>query len=82
MCALLCSADRAADERLWHAALDLRKPRSSDALVEFYRLATSARCLGQQFYLIYLLGSPIDLVTTQPARPQLRPFVERDAIHV
>jgi predicted nucleotidyltransferase len=37
---------------------------------------------GLQFFLEDLLGSPVDLVTKQGLRPQLRPFVERDAIHV
>ena len=53
-----------------------------DMLVEFDGPATSARCFGLQFFLEDLLGGPVDLVTRQALRPQLRPFVERDAIHV
>jgi len=53
-----------------------------DLLVEFDGPATSARYFGLQFFLEDLLGGSIDLVTTQALRPQLRPFVERDAIHV
>jgi uncharacterized protein len=53
-----------------------------DVLVEFDGPATSARYFGLQFFLEDLLGAPIDLVTRQALRPQLRPSVERDAIHV
>lgn len=59
-----------------HTASDI------DILVEFDGAATSARYFGLQFFLEDLLGSPVDLVTRQALRPQLRPFVERDAIHV
>jgi uncharacterized protein len=53
-----------------------------DVLVEFDGPATSARYFGLQFFLEDLLGGPVDLVTQQALRPQLRPFIERDAIHV
>jgi uncharacterized protein len=53
-----------------------------DVLVEFDGPATSARYFGLQFYLEDLLGAPVDLVTSRALRPELRPFVERDAIHV
>ncbi len=53
-----------------------------DVLVEFDGPSTSARYFGLQFFLEDLLGSPVDLVTRQTVRPQLRPFIERDAIHV
>ncbi|MBA3253497.1 MAG: nucleotidyltransferase family protein [Pseudomonadota bacterium] len=53
-----------------------------DMLVEFEGPATSARYFGLQFFLEDLLRGPVDLVTQQALRPQLRPFVERDAIHV
>jgi predicted nucleotidyltransferase len=59
-----------------HAGSDI------DVLVEFDGPATSARYFGLQFFLEDLLGGPVDLVTTQALRPQLRPFIERDAIHV
>jgi hypothetical protein len=59
-----------------HAGSDI------DVLVEFDGPATSARYFGLQFFLEDLLGAPVDLVTRQALRPQLRPFVERDAIHV
>jgi predicted nucleotidyltransferase len=53
-----------------------------DMLVEFDGPATSARYFGLQFFLEDLLGGPVDLVTEQALRPQLRPFVERDLMHV
>ena len=53
-----------------------------DVLVEFDGPATSARYFGLQFFLEDLLGGPIDLVTARALRPELRPFIERDAIHV
>ncbi len=53
-----------------------------DILVSFDGLATSARYFGLQFYLEDLLGCPVDLVTDTALRPELRPFIEREAIHV
>ena len=53
-----------------------------DVLVAFDGPSTSARYFGLQFFLEDLLGSSVDLVTERALRPQLRPFVERDAIHV
>ena len=65
-----------------HAREQSRADSDIDMLVEFDGPATSARYFGLQFFLEDLLGRPVDLVTTQALRPQLRPFVERDAIHV
>ena len=53
-----------------------------DVLVAFDGPATSARYFGVQFYLEDLLGYPVDLVTDKALRPELRPFVERDAVNV
>lgn len=53
-----------------------------DILVTFDGPATSKRYFGVQFYLEDLFGRPVDLVTNKALRPELRPFVERDAIHV
>ena len=53
-----------------------------DVLVEFDGPATSARYFGLQFFFEDLLGAPVDLVTERALRPQLRPFVERDLMHV
>jgi predicted nucleotidyltransferase len=53
-----------------------------DILVSFDGPATSTRYFGVQFYLEDLIGKPIDLVTDKALRPELRPFIEREAVHV
>ncbi len=53
-----------------------------DILVTFDGPATSSRYFGLQFYLEDLLGVPVDLVTDKALRPELRPYVEQEAIHV
>ena len=53
-----------------------------DILVGFDGPATSTRYFGVQFYLEDLLGCAVDLVTVKALRPELRPFVEREAQHV
>jgi hypothetical protein len=74
VCTLALFGSRARDQA--HAGSDI------DFLVEFDGPATSARYFGLQFFLEDLLGAPVDLVTEKALRPQLRPFIERDAIHV
>lgn len=62
---------------------DSARPDSDvDVLVSFDGPATSARYFGVQFYLEDLLGCPVDLVTNKALRPELRPYVEKEAIHV
>ena len=53
-----------------------------DVLVAFDGPATSERYFGVQFYLEDLLGSPVDLVTEKALRPELRQFIEKEAVHV
>jgi predicted nucleotidyltransferase len=53
-----------------------------DILVSFDGPATSERYFGVQFFLEDLLGRPVDLVTDKALRPELRPFAEREAVHV
>lgn len=53
-----------------------------DVLVAFDGPATSARYFGVQFYLEDVLGCPVDLVTDKALRPELRPYVEKEAVHV
>jgi uncharacterized protein len=53
-----------------------------DILVSFDGPATSERYFGVQFYLEDLLGRPVHLVTDKALRPELRPFIEKDALHV
>jgi len=53
-----------------------------DILVAFDGPATSARYFGLQFFLEDMLGAPVDLVTDKALRPELRPFIEKEALHV
>jgi len=53
-----------------------------DILVAFDGPATSARYFGVQFYLEDLFGCAVDLVTDKALRAELRPFIEREAVHV
>jgi uncharacterized protein len=59
-----------------------RSDSDIDILVAFDGPATSDRYFGVQFYLEDLLGSPVDLVTEKALRPELRPFIEKEAVHV
>ena len=53
-----------------------------DILMGFDGVADSRRYFGVQFYLEDLLHCPVDLVTEKALRPELRPFIEREAIDV
>jgi predicted nucleotidyltransferase len=53
-----------------------------DILVAFDGPATSQRYFGVQFYLEDVLGRPVDLVTEKALRTELRPHIEREALHV
>ena len=53
-----------------------------DVLVKFDGPATSARYFGLQFELEDLLGCSVDLVSDKALRPELRPYIEQEAIHV
>ena len=53
-----------------------------DVLVDFDWPATAKRYFGVQFYLEDLFGRSVDLVTQKALRKELRPFVEREALHV
>lgn len=53
-----------------------------DILVRFDGPATSRRYFGVQFYLEDLLGRSVDLITDKALRPELRPYIEREAVHV
>jgi predicted nucleotidyltransferase len=59
-----------------------REDSDIDILVAFDGPATSARYFGVQFFLEDLFGRPVDLVTDKALRPELRPFIEREAVHV
>ncbi len=53
-----------------------------DILVSFNGAATSKRYFGVQFYLEDLLGHSVDLVTDKALRAELRPYIEKEAVHV
>lgn len=53
-----------------------------DILVKFDGSTTSETYFGVLFYLEDLLGRSVDLVTDKALRPELRPYVEREAIDV
>jgi len=59
-----------------HSASDI------DVLVAFDGPATSARYFGVQFLLEDLFDCPIDLVTEKALRAELRPTIEKEAVHV
>jgi len=53
-----------------------------DIIVAFDKPATSERYFGMQFLLEDELGHAVDLVTDKAMRPELRPYIEREAINV
>lgn len=53
-----------------------------DVMVDFDGRSTAKRYFGVQFYLEDLLGCPIDLVQKSVVRPELKPYIEKDLIHV
>ena len=59
-----------------------RSDSDVDILVAFDGPGTSARYFGAQFYLEDLLGRRVDLVTEKALRPELRPYIEREAVRV
>jgi predicted nucleotidyltransferase len=59
-----------------------RSDSDVDVLVSFDGPANSERYFGVQFYLEDLLGCSVDLVTDKALRAELRPFIERDRLHV
>lgn len=64
-------------------ARGMARPDSDvDILVAFDGAANSSRYFGVQFYLEDLLGCPVDLATEKALRAELRPFIEREAVHV
>lgn len=62
---------------------DTAGPQSDvDILVTFDGPATSKRYFDLLFYLEDLFDSPVDLITNKALRPELRPYIEKEAIHV
>jgi uncharacterized protein len=63
----------------WGAAVE---GSDVDLLISFSGPPTSKQYFGAQFYLEDLMKCPVDLVTDKALRKELRPYVERDAVHV
>jgi len=59
-----------------------RSDSDLDVLVAFDGPATSERYFGVLFYLEDLFGCTVDLVSEKGLRPELRPFIEKEAVHV
>ena len=53
-----------------------------DVLVTFNSRATSAAFFGVKFSLEEIFGGPVDLVTGNAVRPELRPYIMRESIYV
>ena len=53
-----------------------------DILVRFNRPTDPECYFGVQFYIEDLLGRPVDLVTDRALRPELRPYIEAQAVRV
>ena len=65
------------------AARDELRPDSDiDVLVKFDAAASSSRYFGVQFAIEDAIGMPVDLVTENALRRELRPYVERERIRV
>ena len=65
------------------AARDELRPDSDiDVLVKFDAVASSMRYFGVQFAIEDAMGMPVDLVTENALRRELRPYVERERIRV
>ena len=61
---------------------EARADSDIDILVDFEGRADFDRFMDLKFYLEELLDTPVDLVTRKGLRPQLRPGIEREAVHV
>ena len=61
---------------------DTRVNSDVDILVGFDGAATSERYFGVQFYIEDHLDCQVDLVTQKSLRPELRHFIEKEAIRV
>ena len=61
---------------------ETRPANDVDILVSFDRPADPECYFGVQFYIEDLLGRPVDLVTDNALRAELRPYVEAEAVRV
>ncbi len=61
---------------------DDREASDVDVLVTFEGGTTFDDYFDLKFHLEETLGRPVDLVTPKALRPEMRPQIEREAIHV
>ena len=61
---------------------EARPDSDVDIVVGFDGPATSERYFGVQFYLEDELGCAVDLVTEKVLRPELEPYIDREAVYV
>lgn len=61
---------------------ELRPDSDIDVLVKFDDVASSTRYFGVQFAIEDAIGMPVDLVTENALRRDLRPYVEGERIRV
>ncbi|MBN8656595.1 MAG: nucleotidyltransferase family protein [Anaerolineae bacterium] len=59
-----------------------RKSSDVDILVEFKGKATFDRYMDTKFFLEDLLGRKVDLVTPKAIKPQMKPYIMQDLVHV
>ena len=61
---------------------EAKRESDIDILVAFDGPATSSKYFGVQFTLEDLFGCSVDLVTEKALRPELRIYIEKEAIYV
>lgn len=61
---------------------EVRPGSDLDVLVAFEGPADFDRSMDLKFYLEDLLGLTVDLVAEKALREELRPTIEREAVHV
>ncbi len=61
---------------------EARPDSDVDIVVAFDGPATAQRYFGVQFTLEDALGCSVDLVTEKALRPELRPFIDEEAVNV
>ena len=59
-----------------------REDSDVDVLVEFDGPVTFDAFMDTRFYLEDLLSRKVDLILPQAIKPRMRPYVEKDLVHV
>ncbi len=61
---------------------EARPDSDVDLVVEFEGASTFDRYMSLKEFLEKALGCRVDLLTRKGIRPELRPYVEKDSVHV